>query len=96
MLQKLQQWQTKNKVSDAALAKKVGVHQTAISRAKRGLRILGMEHQLKVQEITDNEVLPVDWAQFYALTTHLRPKKSSEGAGKKAAKRPFAVSVEPV
>lgn len=93
MLQKLQAWQTKKGVTDTALAEKVGIHQSAISRAKRGLRVLSIDSQLKIQQITDNAVLPVDWAEFFALTTHLRPKKPSGEAGKrKAPKRPFAQS----
>ena len=75
VLQKLQRWQTEKRVTDAMLAERVGVTQSAINRAKRGLRVLGMEHQVKIQEVTDNAVLPVDWAEFYALTMHLRPKK---------------------
>jgi transcriptional regulator with XRE-family HTH domain len=75
MLQKLQQWQRDRGVNDTALAERIGVTQSAISRAKRGLRVLGMEHQLAIQEVTENAVLPVDWAEFYALTVHLRPKK---------------------
>lgn len=84
MLQKLQRWQTENNWTDAKLAGEVGVHQTAISRAKRGLRVLGIETQLKIQAVTDNAVLPVDWAEFYALTTHLRPKKVSPTQKKSA------------
>ena len=75
LLQKLQRWQSENNVSDTALAETIGVHQSAISRAKRGLRVLGMEHQLAIQKATKHAVLPADWAEFYALTMHLRPKK---------------------
>lgn len=88
MLQKLQRWQTENGVNDTALAERVGVTQSAISRAKRGLRVLNMEHQLAIQRVTDNAVLPVDWAEFYALTVHLRPRTTGQGrkrAGKKLA-----------
>lgn len=73
VFQKLQTWQADNGVSDTELARRVGVHQSAISRAKRGLRVLGMEHQLAIQTIT-KKVSPADWADFYAETMHLRPK----------------------
>ena len=87
MLQKLQRWQTEKNVNDTVLAGRVGISQSAISRAKRGLRVLGMEHQLAIQKITDNAVLPVDWAEFYALTMHLRPKtgKKKLAAAEEAA-----------
>jgi hypothetical protein len=75
VLQKLQRWQTENGVKDGELAEKVGITQSAINRAKRGLRVLGMEHQIAIARITGNTVQPVDWAEFYALTMHLRPKK---------------------
>jgi DNA-binding transcriptional regulator YdaS (Cro superfamily) len=77
LFQKLHKWQTEQGENDTTLAEKIGVHQTAISRAKRGLRVLGMEHQLAIQKVTGNHVLPADWAEFYALTMHLRPKKVS-------------------
>jgi len=77
ILQKLHRWQTEKGVNDTSLAEKIGVTQSAISRAKRGLRVLGMEHQLAIQKVTENAVLPVDWAEFFALTVHLRPKKSA-------------------
>lgn len=92
VLQKLQRWQADKGVSDTALADAIGVHQSAISRAKRGLRVLGMDHQLAIQKVTDNAVLPIDWAEFYALTVNLRPRKIREAGKRKAPKRPFAQS----
>ena len=77
IFQKLQAWQDKNGVSDSELARRISVHQTAISRAKRGLRVLGMEHQLAIQKIT--KIPPAEWADFYAQTIELRkPKKKIE------------------
>ena len=75
LFQKLHAWQAEHGITDSALADKIMVHQTAISRAKRGLRVLGIEHQLAIQKITKT-VSPADWAEFYAQTTHLRPKKA--------------------
>lgn len=89
VLQKLQRWQTEKGVKDWELAEKVGVTQSAINRAKRGLRVLGMEHQIAIAKVTDNAVLPVDWAEFYALTMHLRPKRGA-AAQKKSDVREVA------
>lgn len=75
VFQKLQRWQDGEGVRDAALAERVGVHQTTISRAKRGLRVLDMEVQLKLQKITG--IPPAEWADFFAQTVHLRPKKGA-------------------
>lgn len=80
VFQKLQQWQAEKGVSDTKLAEDIGVHQTAISRAKRGERVLGMDHQLAIQRVTKT-VSPADWADFYAQTVHLRPR--STGKAKK-------------
>lgn len=81
VFQKLQAWQDREGVSNTALAEKVGLHQTAISRAKRGLRVLGMEHQLALQKITG--IPPAEWAEFYAQSVHLRGEAAS-GAQKKS------------
>lgn len=95
VFQTLQKWQSANGASDdelaAAVSKIVGrpIHRTTISRAKRGLRVLGMDIQLAVQKRTG--IPPSEWADFYAETVDLRPKKVGE-AGKKASKRPFAQS----
>lgn len=75
VFQKLHAWQADNSVSDSELARRIGIHQTTISRAKRGLRVLDMEHQLAIQAIT-KVVSPADWAEFFAQTVHLRPKKT--------------------
>lgn len=76
VFQKLQAWQDANGVTDSALALKIGVHQSAISRAKRGLRVLSMKHQLALQPIT--KIPPAEWADFFAQTMHLRePQKKS-------------------
>lgn len=78
VFQKLQRWQDSHGVTDSALAAKIGVHQTAISRAKRGKRVLGMEHQLALQQIT--KIAPADWAEFYAQTVTLRGKAQKKSA----------------
>lgn len=78
VFQKLQRWQDANNVTDSALAAKIGVHQTAISRAKRGRRVLGMEHQLALQVIT--KIAPADWAEFYAQTVAMRGKAQKKSA----------------
>lgn len=89
VFQKLQAWQDEHGVSDTKLAERIGVHQTAISRAKRGLRMLGMEHQLALQKIT--KIPPAEWADFYAQTVNLRkgsgekPQKKSQLAAEEAA-----------
>lgn len=82
LFQKLQAWQGEHDYSDSKLADEIGVNPTTIWRAKRGLRVLGMEHQLAIQMLT-KKVSPADWAEFYALTIHLRPKKLT--AQKKSA-----------
>lgn len=85
VFQKLQAWQDNHGVSDTELARRIKVHQTAISRAKRGLRVLGMEHQLALQKIT--KISPSEWADFYAQTVALRRKPS----GATPKKSPVAV-----
>lgn len=98
VFQTLKKWQSANDVTDEALALAVSkvlgreIHRTTISRAKQGKRVLGMDIQLAIQRHT--RIPPSDWADFYAETVDLRPKKIGEG-GKKAAKRPFAKSAEP-
>ena len=73
VFQKLHAWQAEKGWTDARLAEEIGVHQTTISRAKRGLRVLDIEHQLAIQKLA-KIISPADWADFYAQTTHLRPK----------------------
>ena len=90
VFQKLQRWQdSEDGQTDAELAKALGVNHTTIWRAKRGLRVLGMPHQIALQKITG--IAPSEWADFYAQTVHLRPSKG-EAAGRKKAGRPFARS----
>lgn len=74
VFQKLHAWLADNGWTDTRLAEEIGVDQSTISRAKRGLRVLGMQDQLEIQKIT-KVVSPADWAEFYAQTVHLRPKK---------------------
>lgn len=82
VFQKLQRWQDKEGVSDDELAKMASrglgrdLHRTTVSRAKRGLRTLGMDIQLELQKHT--KIPPSDWADFFAQTVHLRPKKSAK------------------
>ena len=76
VFQKLHAWQADNGFSDSKLASEIGVDQSAISRAKRGLRVLRMDNQLAIQKLT-KVVSPADWAEFYAQTAHLRPAKAS-------------------
>lgn len=90
VFQKLQAWQDRENYTDTKLAEKIGVHQTAISRAKRGLRVLGIEHQLALQKITG--IPPAEWADWFAQTVHLRPKTS--GAAQKKSPR-LSVAAEP-
>lgn len=79
--QKLQKWQDSGEGrSDADLAKKLGVNPTTIWRAKRGLRVLSMPHQIALQAIT--KIPPSDWADFFAQTVHLRPTKSASSQKK--------------
>lgn len=73
IFQKLQAWQDEKGFSDSRLADEIGVNPTTIWRAKRGLRVLGMEHQLRLQKVT--KIPPTAWAEFFAQTVHLRPKK---------------------
>lgn len=87
VFQKLQVWQDREGVSDAELAGMLKLHQTAIWRAKRGLRVLNMESQLEIQQIT-KAVSPADWAEWFAQTVHLRPSARSAKAQKKSANRP--------
>jgi len=99
VFQTLQKWQSANDCTDEALAAAVSkilgreIHRTTISRAKQGKRMLGMDIQLAIQKHTG--IPPSDWADFYAETVDLRPKKTGE-AGKKAPQRPFANAEEPV
>lgn len=94
VFQSLQKWQSKNQVTDEELAVEVSkilkrdIHRTTVSRAKRGLRVLGMDIQLAIQKHTG--IPPSDWADFYAETVDLRRPKGE--AGKKAGQRPFAQS----
>ncbi|MGE0533176.1 MAG: helix-turn-helix domain-containing protein [Hyphomonadaceae bacterium] len=69
-------------MDDDALAQKIGVHRTTISRAKRGLRELGMDLQLKLQKVTG--IPPAEWADFYAQTIHLRGKAAARAQKKSA------------
>lgn len=91
VFQKLQAWQDGDEgLPDAALAAKIKVNPTTIWRAKRGLRVLGMDHQLALQKITG--IPPSEWAEFFAQTVHLRPK-----AGASAQKKsPRNLAVEGV
>lgn len=77
LFQKLQTWQDEKGVSNTELARKIGVDPTAISRAKRGLRVLGMQHQLAIQRFT-KAVSPADWAEFYAQTVTIRAKAAQK------------------
>lgn len=86
VFQKLQAWLDNEGWSDTRLAKEIGVTQSAISRAKRGLRVLGMEHQLEIQRVT-KKVSPADWADFFAQTVELRRPK-----GPPAQKKSLAAS----
>ena len=94
--QKLQAWQDKHGVSDSDLARRVTeemqaeppVHQTTISRAKAGKRLLGMELQLAIQKIT--KIPPAEWADFYAQTVSLRTRKPPTGSKKNATSRAAA------
>lgn len=87
LFQKLQAWQDEHEVSDQELADKLSagaprpVHRTTISRAKRGLRMLGMDLQLKLQKIT--KIPPSEWADFYAQTVHLRGAAAARGQKKR-------------
>ncbi len=83
LFQKLQTWQDSAGRDDDWLAGQIGVHRTTIYRAKRGLRLLGMDHQLALQKIT--KIPPSEWADFYAQTVHLRPKKTGQAQKKSLA-----------
>ena len=83
VFQKLQAWLDREGCTDSELARRIGVHQTAISRAKRGLRVLGMEHQLAIQKVTG--IPPSEWADFYAQTVDLRRSKASKPQKKRSA-----------
>jgi transcriptional regulator with XRE-family HTH domain len=75
VFQKLQAWQdSEDGKTDAELADAIDVNPSTIWRAKRGLRVLGMEHQLALQKITG--IPPSEWADFYAQTVALRRKPS--------------------
>lgn len=90
VFQRLQAWQDREGVNDDALAERISkglgrrIHRTTIWRAKRGLRVLGMDIQLELQKHT--KISPAEWAEFYAQTIHLR------GEGARSGKRPFAAS----
>lgn len=86
VFQRLQRWQDGDGgMTDAQLADALKVNPSTIWRAKRGLRVLSMHHQVALQEIT--KIAPSEWADFYAQTVDLRPapkgrtlKKSLVGA----------------
>ena len=89
VFQKLQAWQDAEDVNDDELARRVSkglgrdIHRTTISRAKRGLRVLGMDIQLELQKHT--KIPPAEWADFYAQTVHLRPKTGGRAQKKSLA-----------
>lgn len=87
LFQRLQDWQDLKGFTDTKLAEKIGCGRSVLSRAKRGIHVLKMKHQLALEELTG--IRPSEWAEFYAETIDLRSPKDPE-AGKKAAKRPFA------
>lgn len=89
VFQALARWQSDNDENDEELAQAVSkilrrpIHRTTISRAKRGLRVLGMDIQLAIQKHTG--IPPSEWADFYAQTVDLRPK-AGVAPQKKSAK----------
>jgi hypothetical protein len=82
VFQKLQAWQDEHGVSNDELGRRVGCHHTAISRGKRGLRVLGMDLQLALQKVT--KIPPSEWADFYAQTVHLRGESARRSSQKKS------------
>lgn len=64
LFRRLQDWQRLHQYTDARLAEKVGCDRSVLSRAKRGLHVLKMKHQLAIEQLT--EIKPAEWAEFYA------------------------------
>lgn len=83
IFQRLQAWQDKNDVSDAELARRVGVAQSTIYRAKRGQRDLHMRFKLKIQEITG--IAPSEFADFLAQVVQAQAKPQKKSARAEAA-----------
>lgn len=98
VFQRLQKWQDQKGIADDDLAKLVSrglgrdIHRTTILRAKRGQRVLGMDIQLELQKHT--KIPPSEWADFFAQTVHLRPKKSGSRGGGSKAGGPFVASTD--
>lgn len=76
IFRRLADWQALYGVDDAELAAKIGVHRSVISRARRGITVPRIEHQLAIQDITG--IKPEEWAEF-----RVNVIKSRTGAQKK-------------
>lgn len=74
LFQRLQDWQDLRDMNDGELADKIGCSRSVISRAKRGLQPLKMEHQLALEEIS--QIRPAEWAEFYADVVRAQKKSA--------------------
>jgi transcriptional regulator with XRE-family HTH domain len=52
----LNDWLEKHKMTQAALADRVGVAESTISRICRGINSPGLDIIIKIQDVTNNEV----------------------------------------